>query len=328
MFMPIYMLPYRDIDEWKKYENRWNENEEIYNKVVELIKSGAGEDFLQSDYENGRLPILEDMWDLKGINFHGLDINFPDGDNFEAINFKFAEFWNCNFTNATFPSTHFTFARFYNVTFKKCIFALGAFHGTKLENVTFEDCDFIEHSGFTNCEFANTKFIKTFFNDNIFHDCKFDNKITIDINLSCTRWGSPKAQMNMTNLSGLYTGIKESFENGKEYDLSREYYYQQLVAFRQYNITSKLRKVLSWLLDIISGYGVKPQRSLLCSLAVLSIFTIIFFFNLGFNDGLLLSTGSFFTFGAKTDRLNDLPAFFKILYVLESFLASHLMRFL
>lgn len=57
-----------------------------------MIRAGAGEDFLQGDFEQGQLSLLEDMWDLKGLNIFDEQFKFPGGDTFENIDFSYAEF--------------------------------------------------------------------------------------------------------------------------------------------------------------------------------------------------------------------------------------------
>jgi len=43
-----------------------------------------------------------------------------------------------------------------------------------------------------------------------------------------------------------------------------------------------------------------------------------------FSDGLLLTTGALFTFGAKSDLLNSMSFFFHFLYILSSFVGISL----
>jgi uncharacterized protein YjbI with pentapeptide repeats len=54
---------------------------------------------------------LGDQWDLAGLKVFGEGIDFPDGDNFENINFSYADFSQCVFRNATFVQAHFTFTQ-------------------------------------------------------------------------------------------------------------------------------------------------------------------------------------------------------------------------
>jgi len=75
LFTPIYQLSLYNPDEKIKYRDRW---EPIYGGgdarkfVLEKIREGAGEDFLQIEFEreNGVLHnILDDMYDLRGFAF-------------------------------------------------------------------------------------------------------------------------------------------------------------------------------------------------------------------------------------------------------------------
>ncbi|SFM07261.1 hypothetical protein [Halanaerobium salsuginis] len=73
MFIPIHQLNLYNSKEKIEYSDRWepiNGGEEAYKLVLEKIRNGAGEDFLQRQYEYGKLSgFLDDMYDLKGIAF-------------------------------------------------------------------------------------------------------------------------------------------------------------------------------------------------------------------------------------------------------------------
>jgi Pentapeptide repeats (8 copies) len=115
-FQRIDLLPRYDPAARNKVQSRWEHDDgrSLCERVIEKIRKGAGEDFLQWDFEQGRLGFLEDYWDLAGIQLSNEDITFPTGDNFENIDFSYAKFWHCVFVNATFPQTHFSFAKLYN----------------------------------------------------------------------------------------------------------------------------------------------------------------------------------------------------------------------
>jgi uncharacterized protein YjbI with pentapeptide repeats len=164
-FTRIDLLPSFDRKKCQQLQQRWEDyiGRAVFERVLSLIREGAGEDFLQYKFENGELAFLHDYWDLAGIQISGEDIEFPTGDNFENIDFSYAKFWHSTFKNACFPQTGFTFARLYNVKFKNCLFALASFYGCKLEKCSFENCSFVEGNGFTNCDFKETVFSDCFF---------------------------------------------------------------------------------------------------------------------------------------------------------------------
>jgi hypothetical protein len=94
MFSPIHSLLQPQLADSEKFTARWNSRDgyRVQARVLELIRAGAGEDFLQSDFESGSLPILETMWDLKGLQLANEDLHLPRQDNFENIDFSFARF--------------------------------------------------------------------------------------------------------------------------------------------------------------------------------------------------------------------------------------------
>jgi len=128
------MLPAFDANERSRQRTRWNEAEDVKNKILARIRAGAGEDFLQWEFENGNLGPIEDQWDLAGFDLFSEELVFSgNDDNFENIDFSYSEFWHTKFSNATFSQARFTFARLYNVQFHNCLFSFAHFYGAKLE---------------------------------------------------------------------------------------------------------------------------------------------------------------------------------------------------
>ena len=150
-FHRIDMLPAFDANERSRQRTRWNEAEDVKNKILARIRAGAGEDFLQWEFENGNLGPIEDQWDLAGFDLFSEELVFSgNDDNFENIDFSYSEFWHTKFSNATFSQARFTFARLYNVEFHNCLFSFAHFYGAKLERCRFVNCDFIQENGFSN----------------------------------------------------------------------------------------------------------------------------------------------------------------------------------
>jgi hypothetical protein len=262
-FNRLDLLPNYDRNEASKSRKRWNENEDLRDKILALVRKGGGEDFLQWDFENGNLGFMEDQWDLAGITLFNEEIEFPEGDNFENIDFAHSEFWHCKFYGATFPQTHFPFARFYNVEFKNCLFGFAHFYGAKLEKCRFVSCDFVEENGFSNCELIDTKFIDCFFNKRKFTDCRFDENVSFswrrDGRVPRNTNSDFKETLEDTAVSGIYRCIKDGYLSGEVYHLVRKYLFLQQQAFTRYNRVGFDRaRALCW--EIIAGYGVKPIR--------------------------------------------------------------------
>src|SRR5215467_11435932 len=175
MFTPIDRLPLYDPDQQGKYRRRWDEEigQALRQKILKMIRAGAGEDFLQSEFEGGHLGFLENMWDLKGLDIFEENFVFPDDDTFEAINFSHGRFYHSTFENAVF-SCSLDFVRVYNCEFRRCIFSFNHFYGAVLEKVKFIDCEFIEGDGFTNCDLRDVTFRNCFVHGRLFYECRFD----------------------------------------------------------------------------------------------------------------------------------------------------------
>jgi len=320
MFTPIHLLPQFNGIESGKYQNRWRDFNEkkLLDKIIKMIEDGAGEDFLEWDFDKGKLGFLENKGDLKGINIFKKDINFPKGDNFEGIDFSYAQFYHSKFHNATFVESSFGFASLYNCVFENCLFAYNTFYGCTIEKVKFINCDFIENNAMTNCVLIETEYNNCFYSNVLFSDCKFDVNTSIDTPKDKPS-SSFHAELDKTYLSEIYKSIKEAYFSGGVFMESKQYFFKQKQNITRYNKKGKLSKIGNFLLEFSTGYGIKPMRVLLSMLLIFILFSSVFIYKLGFSKGILLSAGAFFTFGANANYLQYLNNFFKILYIFEAF---------
>jgi hypothetical protein len=326
-FIRLDLLP-TNPEERGKARDRWetDEGRELHERISELIRNGAGEDFLQWDFEKGNLGFLQNYWDLAGFQFFKEQIVFPKGDNFENIDFSYAQFWHSSFTGACFPQTHFSFARLYNITFKNCLFALAHFYGCELEKCTFEDCDFVEGNGFSNCDFKETVFTDCFMSENVFNHCRFDENVRIKNLNKPSRFGllihanDFNLELNRNQISGIYRGIKDGFSAGEIAQMKRFYLFLQLKAYTRFNHSNITRKLRAYAWEGVAGYGLRPLRVL--GILVI-LFGLVFFWFLmrigNVSDSLLLSAGAFLTFGAKAELLQNLSLLDQAVYIGSAF---------
>jgi len=320
MFTRIDLLPQYDAKESSKYQERWDNSagQCLRDKILKMIKNGAGEHFLQWDSEQGKLEFLEDACDLRGINFWKEDITFPISDNFKGIDFSYAQFYHSKFRNATFLSTTFNFTRLYNFEFVNCVFSFTSFYGATLEKVRFINCDFIEHNSMTNCNFSESKCENCFFPTRLFFDCRFDETTAVDTPIDKPS-STVKTRLNKTDLAEIYSGIKESYAAGAIFEKSRQYFLKQKRCITRHNAKNLWEKIGGYFLELIAGYGTKPIRVLITMLVVFVPYSLFFIHKLGISKGLMLSAGAFFTFGANTNYLQTLYFCFKVLYIAEAF---------
>lgn len=296
-----------DQEKSRKYQDRWitESGREFEKNIVEKIKEGAGEDFLTCDFQAGRLSILENEWDLKGISINDIDIDFPERDTFEAIDFSYATFRRVNFKKATFTcNAGGSFIRLSNCEFDDCIYVFSWWYGCTFENVTFRNCQFIANIYFDNCIFKNCKFEGCFVNQNIFSDCMFDVNTSIDAYENRTDY-TGKHKLEKKDIPETYKGIKEAYASGQVYDRYREYFLKQKVAERKY-IHRGIRKTRELFIELLTGYGVRPLRVLSSSLSVIIGYSLIFKYVCGisFIKSILMSAGYFATVG---EVLNIFP---------------------
>ena len=276
-FHGIDLLPNYDRDEAWKARERWAEDGDVSAKVIELIRDGAGADFLEWEFESGQLGFMKNQWDLAGLHLFNEDIQFPKGDNFKSINLSYAQFWHSKFDNAAFFQSYFGFARLFNVEFCNCVFSYTHFYGVRLEECSFINCEFVGENGFFNCEILDTKFDNCFFDKNKIVDCKFDENVLFVaahrgklIGLRSASSSSLKSTLENADISGIYRGIKEAFISGQVLAQARKYFFLQQQAYTKYNRVWFVGKAKGYLWEFVAGYGVKPSR-ILMSLAVLFI---------------------------------------------------------
>jgi len=321
MFTPIHLLPQFNAIQLNDFQRRWDgpDGLRLRDKILKMIRNGAGEDFLQWDFEQGKLGFLENMWDLRGIDIHQEDINFPYGDNFEGIDFSYAKFYHSKFKNAVFISTAFSFTRLHNCEFINCIFLFTGFYGSTLEKTKFINCEFIDGDEITNCDFRESRFRNCFYLGRLFFDCRFDETTSIDTPIDEPLSTTEGIKLNKTEHAEIYSGIKESYGAGNVFKQSRQYFFKQKQCLTRYNVNNLREKIGGYFLEFIAGYGTKPIRVLLSMLITFLFYSSFFMVKLGIANGLMLSAGAFFTFGANTNYLQTLCLPFKVLYIAEAF---------
>jgi len=321
MFTPIHLLPRFEPEKSGLYQHRWEKDQgpALREKVLEMIREGAGEDFLQSDFENHKLGFLESQWDLKGINIFGEDVTFPMGqDSFEAIDFSYAQFYHSKFRRAVF-NTNFSFARIYNCEFIDCVYSLSSFYGATLEKVKFINCEFIEHNALTNCALKEVTFKNCFVPENIFIDCCFDANTRVSDPINKPH-GRMKIEFEKKKEAEIFQGIKEAYAAGGITKRARTYFFRQNQSTTRYNSADWRETFFGYFLEYLTGYGVRPLRVLMALFVLLAFSVVIFSRQVGFENALILAAGGFFTFGGRIDLLNNLSIWYKLWYVCTGFL--------
>ena len=328
MFKPFHLLPQFNTAQIGSYQRRWegNEGHALEKKILEMIREGAGENFLQWEFEHHRLGFLEDMWDLKGYNIQGEDFQFEGGGGsgwFEAIDFSYAQLYHTKFHRAEFSPATFNFARIYNCEFIDCAFSSAGFYGAQLEKVKFINCNFIENNAFTNCDFRDVQFESCFIPRSILRDCQFDanTKVNDPIPNSHRRW---KLTFDNKNLAAIFGDLKDGYSAGGVVKQGREYFFRQNQATTRYNTAGVKDTARGYLLEYLTGYGVRPLRVLAALGVLILLFLAIFSRRVGFENALILTTGGFFTFGGYVDLLDRLSVWYRLLYICTAFLGMFL----
>jgi len=328
MFTRIDMLPIYDSDERDRVQSRWDEarNLELVEKVRGLIRDGAGENFPAIHYQSGELPILHDDFDLRGIILTGEDITFPTADNFMGVSFCYGRFYSCTFRNAHFFNVDFAFAKFHDCAFVNCTFSFASFYGCTFEHTRLLSCDFPQYGSFTNSDFRASTVQNCFFSERPFFDCRFDEETTVSLPPTDRPHGNWQGdlQLHKKCMAEFYKGCKEAYRAGEVVRQSRRFNLLERQAITRHNTKRRADKLWGYLLEITTGYGLLPARIVATMVAAFGLLSIVPVWKLGFWNGLLLSAGAFFTFGANADKASLLGSIGKVLYIVEPFVGVSL----
>ena len=316
MFTPVHLL--RADSDWYKYRERWQDarGHQIWKQIIDLIKAGAGEHFLEREYDSGKFDILEGVQDLRGFQFLGLNIDFPDGDTFKGIALSYSNFIGSTLTNAVFMNCGMEFADFTKSALKRCTFLHNGAYGAIFRDTKFIDCDFLG-SLFTNCTFLNCTFTNVFTDNILFTDCKFDNATSITL-ASNPQLGGQGFKREDAILSDLYKEISNAYGAGGAAEKERKFRFVSFKYGTRHN-THGREKISSFAWEYLTGYGLRPMRVILFLICWFLFTLICFSQQLNFSDALLLTSGALFTFGAKAELLNDMKFIYHLLYVVTSF---------
>jgi hypothetical protein len=331
MYTSLYLIPNRDFTIENNCRSRWEstQGKKDHAFIMDLIeKKGAGEDFLQRDFEQNKIPTIEHMHDLRGFQIWTKEINFPQKDNFENIDFSHSEFWHSKFRNGVWYCS-LGFARQYNCVFENMAFFFNNYFCSTLERVSFLNCNFFSHSSFTNCELIDAVFENCHFDSVPFANCKFAGNTRFSGVRMVPVGGMPasRSELKKKNRCFIFQSISEGYRNGGQNRLAREFYYKQMSNYTFYNLPP-YQKPASFLAMFVTGYGVLPFRIFLWLILMFSGNLLYFkqFFNA--SDSLILAAGALFTFGAKTNLLDNLSFLGQLLYVFTSFAGISLVALL
>lgn len=78
-FTRIDLLPRFEPRRRREVRERWENDagRDLFDRIITLIREGAGEDFLQYSFEKGDLGFLSDYWIWLGYTFSVKTLSFP-----------------------------------------------------------------------------------------------------------------------------------------------------------------------------------------------------------------------------------------------------------
>lgn len=320
MYTPRHLHPKFNSNTENHLQSRWKTPEGLLclYEVKEMIREGGGEDFLQMRFERGELSVLEDMNDLRGLLLMDEHIVFPSRDNFQGINFSYAQIYYCSFAEAVFHA-NFEFANLANCTFKNCFFHYNSFDSTNMERCRFENCKWIEDNSFINCSLKDVTFKECFFGEMTpFEDCKFDD--LVEFESTKFSWDQRKAPvMAAENHSEFYASIAHSYDEGDAIKKAKHFLLLTRQAYTRHNTKGLAKQFYGLLQEYVTGYGLRPGRVLLTMGFVLTLGTLGFWTKMPLADSLVFVTGALFTFGASADKLASYGLAARFSYIFLAF---------
>ena len=271
--------------------------------------------------------------DFTGLNISSAKVTASLIKIISNFDFSHSDFLFCSFEGVTLRNCKSTFSVYYHTKFINCRFSGVIFEVGIFQYCLFDNCIFEEHTGFYNGSFADTKLFNCFSYAAPFNDCKFDVNTVISTSkkfetalgfrATCPRErrglaGEVMDCLERKNIYAIARSIKEAYKDGGVKELAIRYEFVQKQAFTRYN--SKHRtSLLLW--EIASGHGLRPMRCLsLVSLLFMAASAWFSYRLHNLESGTFLSAGAIFTFGAKTELLDQLGYVDHVIYILAAFM--------
>lgn len=322
MYTSIYLLAQTNSEKSKAFQSRWKTKQGIIIKqnILEHMRNGKLRGYMEHEFAANKLPILEHDKDLRGILIADEDFRNCPRDMLKEFDFSFAYIMSTSFKDLDLNQANFSFTSLYHVTFVNCLFSHTTLYANYLENVMFIGCDFLNRNNIRNCRLSNVQFQHCFLESNVFHSCRFDEQTSINKLAQHSRHTKTPIRFNPRGLPDLYKGIKEAYKYGSVIKKSNDYYFLERQAVTRYLVDNKFEKISNYFLELVAGYGIRPLRVFVWMMALFIIFSLIFVAKMGYPEGLLLSTGAYFTNGVSSQGLAAAGVFYQSLFILESFL--------
>jgi len=319
MFYPIHLLP--DYQQPERIMKRWqlDVGKRYHSELVTAVKQGQIREYSDEEYiERDYYKEFESQNDYRCIELKQLKVTFSAGDNFKGLDFSYGSFLSCEFKNATFFGNQFNFTNFKNCKFENCTFVLNRAKGATFHNVSFAKCDFDDKNSLINCDLSNVAIENCYFYRNIFTDCRFmpDTRIT---QVSETPNNGGSSTLTNSELWAIYRGFKEAYASGQATSRYKEYYIKERQALTKHNTESRVEKFWNYVLELMTGYGVRPFRTFCSLVFVYLAYSLVYLIRFCAPKAFFISAGAFFTFGGDADSIKDLSGLWKMMYISESF---------
>jgi hypothetical protein len=245
---------------FRSLTERWTR--ERVEAVIELLHQGDREKL--ATYLADHVPRVihasdpVDMLDLKGLHFSELSYRADLG----QVTFRGLNLWSCRIEDVNLR----------NATFENCFLGLSTFHGAYLRGATFRECD-MHGTTFLNSNLDRVKFIKAQLRHSTWNNCKIDIA-------SFPPVLEEVHQKYFAYAREVYKALRLNLRAAGDETGASWAAYNQQVMDRYAHLSKKhyARWFLSWILDLMWGYGEKPARLFLFSIGFCILCAGLYFF--------------------------------------------------
>lgn len=267
----------------------------------------ANLDFLEID---GKLS-----WDREIQIFYSHCVNISANN----VNANFTKFYHCSFGNLKVTNS-----RFYWIEFYRCDIFKAYFENSSISNMVIEDCSANSFS-FNRVEVENIEYIPP--------KKEYHSKVVLTYKTVADNY---KRFRMLYQANGLRRESSDAYYNERLYEMKHNLWKRNFgnkLSSTIYNIQKIIKNLPDLFSYLIWGFGERPTRILISSVAVITIYTLIYFFSniidLKYDllDSIYLSIVTFTTLGFGDITPKDYNAY-KIIVGSEALLGAFFMGLL
>ena len=213
---------------------------------------------------------VQESIDLRGINLAGYDFRVPVKEEDSGFEEEMAILSYIHFEGAALKHTTFQDGKIHNCFFEEADVTHTNFKNASLNTCNFQAADatgmLITGGNLVNCNFTDAKL----------HDINLSSVITDQSTIFSTKLHDEK-EGNFHIASLQYKQIREMYKNSSLHTQADFYHYREMISRRrQLDIYNPVRWINFIFADLTCKYGTSVVRILIWMIAIISIFTLLY----------------------------------------------------